>query len=289
MVASFDLHLRAEKKSPKTIRTYLEAAQWFAAGYLVPAGLSDWSDVRTRHVQEWTITLLGRYSDAYANNQFRALQQFFKWHATEDPDEPRPNPMANLKPPKVGDKLVAIFTEDELAALLATCKGGGFQNRRDCAVISLFKDAGVRLSELATLTVADVSPANREAVVTGKGDKQRTVRFTYDTSRALDRYIRERGKHRLARVSALWLGVRGGPMTASGIYQMIERRGREADVEVNPHKFRHHFSHTFLDRGGAEGDLMELNGWSSPQMLARYGRSARSARARRHYDDVTGG
>ena len=289
MVASFDLHLRAEKKSPKTIRTYLEAAQWFAAGYLVPAGLSDWSDVRTRHVQEWTITLLGRYSDAYANNQFRALQQFFKWHATEDPDEPRPNPMANLKPPKVGDKLVAIFTEDELAALLATCKGGGFQNRRDCAVISLFKDAGVRLSELATLTVADVSPANREAVVTGKGDKQRTVRFTYDTSRALDRYIRERGKHRLARVSALWLGVRGGPMTASGIYQMIERRGREVDVEVNPHKFRHHFSHTFLDRGGAEGDLMELNGWSSPQMLARYGRSARSARARRHYDDVMGG
>jgi integrase/recombinase XerD len=148
----------------------------------------------------------------------------------------------------VGDKLVAIFTEDELAALLATCKGGGFQNRRDCAVISLFKDAGVRLSELASLAVADVSPANREAVVTGKGDKQRTVRFTYDTSRALDRYVRERAKHRLARVSALWLGVRGGPMTASGIYQMIERRGREAGVEVNPHKFRHHFSHTFLDR-----------------------------------------
>jgi hypothetical protein len=51
----------------------------------------------------------------------------------------------------------------------------------------------------------------------------------------------------------------------------------------------HNFSHTFLDRGGAEGDLMELNGWSSPQMLARYGRSARSARARRHYDDVMGG
>jgi len=289
MVASFDLHLRAEKKSPKTIRTYLEAAQWFAAGYLVPAGLSDWSDVKARHVQEWTVTLLGRYSDAYANNQFRALQQFFKWHATEDPDEPRPNPVAGLKPPKVGDKLVAVFTEDELAALLAICKGGGFQNRRDCAVISLFKDAGVRLSELASLAVADVSPANREAVVTGKGDKQRTVRFTYDTSRALDRYVRERAKHRLARVSALWLGVRGGPMTTSGIYQMIERRGREADVEVNPHKFRHHFSHTFLDRGGAEGDLMELNGWSSPQMLARYGRSARSARARRHYDDVMGG
>ena len=51
-----------------------------------------------------------------------------------------------------------------------------------------------------------------------------------------------------------------------------------------PHRFRHHFSHTWLDRGGAEGDLMELNGWSSPQMLPPYGASARGARARRNYD-----
>jgi hypothetical protein len=41
-----------------------------------------------------------------------------------------------------------------------------------------------------------------------------------------------------------------------------------------------------LDRGGAEGDLMELNGWTSPQMLRLYGASARSARARRTYDRI---
>jgi hypothetical protein len=44
--------------------------------------------------------------------------------------------------------------------------------------------------------------------------------------------------------------------------------------------------HTWLDRGGAEGDLTELNGWTSPQMLRRYGASARSARARRSYDRI---
>jgi integrase/recombinase XerD len=207
--------------------------------------------VRAWHIREWTVTLLGRYSDSYASNQFRALQQFFKWHATEDPDEPRPNPMASLKPPKVADKLIPVFTEDELDALLATCKGGGFQNRRDCAIISLFKDTGARLAELAGLGLDDVSPASREATVTGKGDKQRIVRFTYDTARALDRYTRERARHPAARVSALWLGVRGGPMTASGIYQMIERRGRESGVDVNPHKFRHTFSHIWQRRGVA--------------------------------------
>ena len=58
----------------------------------------------------------------------------------------------------------------------------------------------------------------REATVTGKGDKQRTVKFTYDTACALDRYQRERSKHTMARVNALWLGIRD-PMTSSGVYQ----------------------------------------------------------------------
>jgi site-specific recombinase XerD len=289
MVSSFELHLRAEHKSEKTISTYLDAARWFAAAHLLPAGVTDWADVRARHVQQWMVWLLASYADSYASNQFRALQQFFRWHATEDPDEPRPNPMAKLSPPKVADKLVPVIVDDELDAMLVACKGGGFENRRDYVVISLFKDTGIRLAELAGIRLPDVNIGNREATVTGKGDKQRTVRFSYDTARALDRYLRERARHRLARSPGLWLGIRGGPMTSSGIAQMIERRGREAGVDINPHKFRHTFSHNWLDNGGAEGDLMELNGWSSPQMLARYGRSARSARARRHYDDIMGG
>jgi hypothetical protein len=57
-------------------------------------------------------------------------------------------------------------------------------------------------------------------------------------------------------------------------------------VAVHPQRFRHHFSHTWLDRGGAGEDLMQLNGWSSPQMLTWYGASAAGARARRSYDRI---
>jgi integrase len=52
------------------------------------------------------------------------------------------------------------------------------------------------------------------------------------------------------------------PVTAAGIYQLTTRRGRQAGVDAYPHRFRHHFSHTWLDRGGPEGDLMELAGWT---------------------------
>jgi hypothetical protein len=68
---------------------------------------------------------------------------------------------------------------------------------------------------------------------------------------------------------------RPGAPDANGIYQAVARAGERAGVAVYPHRFRHHFSHTWLDRGGAEGDLMELNGWVSPQMLTRYIRGQR--------------
>jgi integrase len=128
---------------------------------------------------------------------------------------------------------------------------------------------------------------NREITVHGKGRKTRTVKISHDAARALDRYLRARARHAQAHRPQLWLGINNrGPMTASGIYQVIARRGRQCGVGAFPHRFRRHFSHAFLDHGGAESDLMELNGWTSPQMLRRYGASARSARARRSYDRV---
>jgi integrase-like protein len=88
-ITSFALHLRAERKSDKTIRTYTEATQWFAAEYLRQhTAHSDWEYVRREDIEQWMVWLLDRYSDSYSNNQYRALQQFFKWWA-DDEDLPR--------------------------------------------------------------------------------------------------------------------------------------------------------------------------------------------------------
>ena len=235
--------------------------------------------------------LLGRYSAAYASNQFRALQQFFKWLAAEDEI---PDPMARLRPPHVPDKPVPVFADGDLPRLERACAGRSFQQRRDAAVIAVFAATGIRLSELAGIRYApddprrsDIDLWHREITVRGNGGKTRTVKISYDAACSLDRDLRVRARHAQAYRPQLWLGTGNrGPMTASGIYQVIARRGRQCGVEVFPHRFRHHFSHTWLDRGGPEGDLMELNGWTSPQMLRRYGASARSARARRSYDRI---
>jgi integrase/recombinase XerD len=158
----------------------------------------------------------------------------------------------------------------------------------------VFQATGIRLSELAGIRYdpedakrSDLDLWQREVTVRGKNGKARIIKVSYQAARTLDRYIRARARHAQAYRAQLWLGVNNrGPMTANGIYQMIARRGRQCGVSVYPHRFRHHFSHTWLDRGGAEGDLMELNGWTSPQVLRRYGARTRNARARRTYDRI---
>jgi site-specific recombinase XerD len=244
-----------------------------------------------RDVQQWMASLLDCYSGAYASNQYRALQQFFKWLAAEDE---LANPMEGLQPPPVPQRLVPVFTDQELAALGRACAGRSFTQRRDTAIIAVFTATGIRLSELAGIRYhpgdprgTDVDLWQREITVRGKGRKDRVVKIGHQAAVSLDRYLRARARHALASRPQLWLGAGNRePLSADAIYQMIACRGQQARVAVHPHRFRHHFAHTWLDRGGPEGDLMELCGWTSPQMLRRYGASARSARARRTYDRI---
>jgi hypothetical protein len=78
-IGSFRLHLAAEGRAPKTIRLCTEAVTWFAAARLLgQAGKTSWDQASRQDVQEWMAWLLNQYSDAYASNQYRTLQQFFK-------------------------------------------------------------------------------------------------------------------------------------------------------------------------------------------------------------------
>ena len=290
-ISSFRLHLAAEGKAAKTVRTYTEAVQWFAGEHLLQqAAGGAWEQVTRQDVQQWMVWLLGRYSSAYASNQYRALQQFFRWLAGE---EEIPDPMAGLKPPHVPEKPVPVFRDQDLPSIERTCAGRTFAQRCDAAVIAVFRATGVRAGEITRIRYcpddpgrSDVDLQNRTIRVRGKGRRERVVPIGHDAARPGPLHPCPLPA-RAGMAAQLWLGVSNrGPMTASGIYQMIARRGRQCGLHAWPHRFRHHFSHTWLDRGGAEGDLMELNGWTSPQMLRLYGASARSARARRAYDRI---
>ena len=86
----------------------------------------------------------------------------------------------------------------------------------------------------------DLDLDRREIRIAGKGGTARTVKIGHQAARSLDRYLRARARHAQAHRPQLWLGASNrGPLTATGIYQLIARRGRQCGVQAYPHRFRH--------------------------------------------------
>ena len=302
MAASWLRALKSQNKSDNTIRIYGNATRQFAAflldeenGYRPvtdedgsagrPAP-TDLDEVHREHVEAYIAATIARTSPANAHQHFRALKTFFNWLVDEE--ELDRTPMRTMKPPTVPETEVPVIPDDALERLLKTCKGKTYAERRDTAIILLFLDTGLRLSELTERKVADLDLDLKVMRVLGKGGKWRSVPFGATCATALDRYMRAAAKHKGKALEAdmwLWWGDGGRHkmhrFTQWGVGTMIERRCKEARIpHIHPHQFRHTFAHLWKLHGGNEDDLMRITGWSSRQMLSRYAASAGSERAR---------
>jgi site-specific recombinase XerD len=197
LIKSFERHLRAaSNRRPRTIEKYTTAATQLARFLDTESLPTDVAVIRRRDVEAYIAHLLDRYKPGTALTRYQDLQQFFKWCESED--EIPVSPMAKMTPPLMPDVPVPVLGPDQLRALLATCDGKTFDELRDAAILRPFIDTGMRAGELAGLTLTDVDLEDNVALVMGKGRRPRACPFGARTARALDRYDRERIRHRLA-------------------------------------------------------------------------------------------
>ncbi len=274
-LASFTRAMRAENVKPNTIIAYGGAVRQFGTWLLATNYPTDVERIEPRHIDEWMGSILERSKPATAHNRWRGLQRFMNWYGTRVDDFR--SPLAKLHPPRLDKLMPRVLGMDEIRAILGTCAGSAFEDRRDNAIIRLLFDMGARRGEVAGLRYSPTDPDDRDVDLrrgtvryVGKGGKNNIIAVSNWTLSAIEDYLRVRRKHTHVDVPWLWLGKRGR-LTDSGIAQLIRDRGLRAGIPaLHAHDFRHAATHHELMGGMNEADVMAKRGWDSPAMLRRY-------------------
>ena len=275
LLPSWQRSLRAARRSPRTVQSYTEAAEQLA-DFLVRRGMPTAVDsIAREHVESFIEDLDTRFKPATVGVRFRSLQQLFKWMLEEG--EITSDPMARMRSPSVPEDPPAVLTDAELRALLKACEGQDVVARRDTAIVRV-------VHRHRRPAVRDREP---------EGGRRRPRRPDADRHRqglsgsACCRSVRRPSRRSTAtsasggRTCPSCGSAAREPMTPSGIAQMLRRRATQAGIgHIHPHQFRHTFAHRWLAAEGTEGDLQEIAGWRSRDMLRRYGASSRAERAR---------
>lgn len=278
LLPSWIRSLRAERKSPHTIKAYRKGivafTEWCESTGTTPE--------LTKAAVETFIT--ARLDQGHAaktvGNQLLALRQFANWLVAEG--EIPSNLLKGMQQPKLDKKVVNPLTDDDLRAMLLACKGSRFVDKRDEAILRLMTETGMRAGEVIALVLADVDLDRELAVVQrGKGGKGRIVSFSPQCATALDRYLRLRRTHRLAATPTFWLGADNWrTFSYAALHRTLQGRADAAGVTgFHPHRLRHTAATRWLRAGGSEQGLMATAGWSSRAMLDRYTAASASERA----------
>lgn len=293
LLDSFVLSLQAENRSPSTIRVYRYAALGFRDWLAAQERPTDPTQVTRQDVTGYIAHLLATQAEGTARAYHAALHRWFEWMIDEE--EITRSPMDRVRTPHVHERPPELLSEEELRSLLAACAGSGFEERRDAAMIRIALDSGLRRAELAWLAMEDVDLSNRVLTVKGKGGNLHLVPIGARTAQAIDRYQRARARHPLTnlRIERVAVGgerehvrplllSRSGALSGDGIYDVVQRRGRQAGIQrpIRPHMLRHSFADMWKRAGGSEEDLMRIGRWKDAKIMRRYASSAADSRAR---------
>ena len=163
------------------------------------------------------------------------------------------DPSLRIDGPRLAKKLPSVLGREEIGRLLARPDRATKRGRRDTAMLHTMYAAGLRVSELVGLPMADVDLRSGFVTVLGKGDKRRLVPLGLPARRRIEAWIPERGAWAKRGEGALFVTHRGGPMTRQSFWKLVKKYAAAAGItrRVSPHSLRHSFA-THLLLGGAD-------------------------------------
>jgi integrase/recombinase XerC len=199
---------------------------------------------------------------------YRAIRALCNW--AEKEGLVADNPIKHIDVPKIKSRVLPSLTEDEVHYLI-----GEADSARDRAIISLFADSGMRLSELTNVKTKDIDWDSRTIIIWGKGGKQRKAPFTERTTKLLREYLSHNSTS-----DSIW------HLNTWGIISILRRLEKKTGLPCNPHTFRRTFASNLHRRGVDVEHIMRLGGWESLDMVLRYTRSVKFEESLKLYKNL---
>lgn len=270
---------RTEGKTPKTLFDY----ECKLARYLQWHGEGSIGDLDVAKARTWVLHLQGSrkwatHPDIATSEQtlspqtvashVRTLKGFATWLYEEEylPE----NVLRRLAKPRVPQRITEVLSPAEVARLLGSIDVNSASGARNHAIVVLFLDTGLRLSELVGLQNDDVHIKDSWLKVFGKGGKERIVPFGARTTKVLNRYASfYRPDDSIS--DTFFVNENGSPFTENALKQVFKRLQVRANLpRLHPHLLRHTFATSYLLAGGDVFSLQAILGHTTLEMTRRY-------------------
>ena len=247
--------LKLEKNlSENTVLSYKNDISSFI-NFLEGYNISDPSEIKQTHLSDFFKLLKETgLSSRSASRYHSALKGFFKYLFVSR--YIKESPIEKISAPKLSKNLPSVLTVNEIDLILLKPKVEDKLGLRDKAILELLYACGLRVSELINLKISSLFFTEEVIRVFGKGSKERIVPIGSSAVKWINEYLtksRPLLEKKLKSENHLFLNTRGTKLSRMGIWKIVDKYVKEADIkkEVHPHTFRHSFA-THLLEGGAD-------------------------------------
>lgn len=255
-------------KSPNSIKEYNYDLAMFFKFIKIHFGMTNKDDLKEIDISDLTIdtvkkvkiddihAFLGYLTTNYHSKsatrarKISTIRIFFNYLCQDASDEYKldSNPALNLKTPKKEKRLPKYLSlEDSKKLLNAASEDDNRNHERDFAIITLFLNCGMRLSELVGINIKDIDFDEYKLNVIGKGNKERTIYLNKACIKAISAYMEKRSaqnpKHdKKFSDKALFLSERNERISNRTVQYTISKELAKAGLDINKysvHKLRH--------------------------------------------------
>lgn len=261
----FLTHLKVGKNySLNTFESYgLDLGEFLQ--FLEEEGITGFNQVDHLLIRKYLTRLKNKpLAKSSISRKLACIRSFFKFLCREG--YLGNNPVLGVASPKRDKRLPQFLYQNEITALLEQPDPATPLGIRDRAILELFYSSGLRLQELAGLTLADLDLSRGYLKVFGKGAKERLVPLGGAAGRALQSYLTE-VRPRLAAVSRtgskhVFLNYRGTELSGRSIERLLDKYLKEMafNRKISPHALRHTFATHLLENGADLRVVQELLG-----------------------------